>query len=128
MSASIAYIRFKSTGNVYYACFENASDVLLPNICTYKDCYDIGPIDYCRKIGYVCDSCPSTASDLDDVDIYSEYGGGMSWVGQGSEKLKLLVEDCLDPWEYYETLKHHYSEPPQWVKDFLAKRRKNDEV
>lgn len=129
MSASIAYIRFKSTGNVYYACFENASDVLLPNICTYEECYGVGPIDYCRKTGYVCDLCPNTASDLDDVDIYSEYAGGMSWSGQGSESLKLLRGECLDPWEYYRILKYYYNgEPPQWVKDFLAERRKSNEV
>lgn len=122
MSAAIALIRFNKTGNVYYGDYEGTSDILSPFICTPKECYDekldcYDPIGFCRKMNSTCSWIfPSNVTDLDDVEIYSDYGGGFYWTGAGSESIKMLKE-YLNPWE--ECSKAIRDGKPEWFKGYV---------
>ena len=98
MSASWALIRFKNTGNIYMGCYEGTSDTMNPYICTAEECWDekfkvYSSITYCRKIAAERDWVfPKDAHDLDDVEIYSDYGFGGTYAAVGSETAKMI--DC----------------------------------
>lgn len=102
MSASYGLVKFKRTRNIYMCCYEGTSDILNPYICTSEECY-YPKIDcycaiyHCRKLAkgqsYVF---PDNVDDLDEVEIYSDYGGGFYWSGTGSESIK-MVKGPLDP-------------------------------
>lgn len=106
MSDSFALIRFNKTKNIYYGAYVGTVDLLLPAICLPEECYNkefdyYNPINYCRKITYNTSNSYrdlSQEEDLDDVEIYSDYGGGFYWFGKGSESLKLIDNFSLDPW------------------------------
>lgn len=123
MSASFALVRFNKTGNIYYGCYEGTSDLMLPFICTPEECYDENidcycAITYCRNIKgqYTTWLFPNDVADLDDIEIYSDYGGGFYWSGTGSESIK-MIKDYLDPWEQcYENIKDGQ---PKWAEEFL---------
>lgn len=123
MSASFGLVRFKKTGNIYYGCYEGTSDLMLPFICTPEECYDekidcYCAITYCRNIEgqYETWLFPDDVADLDDIEIYSDYGGGFYWNGTGSESVK-MIKDYLDPWERcYKNMKDGQ---PKWVEEFL---------
>lgn len=123
MSASFGLVRFKKTGNIYYGCYEGTSDLMLPFICTPEECYDekidcYCAITHCRNIEgrYATWLFPDDVADLDDIEIYSDYGGGFYWNGTGSESIK-MIKDYLDPWEQcYKNMKHGQ---PKWVEEFL---------
>lgn len=75
-------------------------------------------ITYCRKLGDQHKSWefPNDVTDLDDIEIYSDYGGGFYWSGTGSESLK-MINDYLMPYEQcWEDMKDG---EPDWVKEFL---------
>lgn len=122
MSASFGLVRFNRTGKVYYGCYEGTSDVMIPYLCIPKECYDDDdqryyPISYCRHLGDINDwKFPDSISDLDQVEIYSDYGGGFYWPSEGSESVK-MIKGNLMPWENcYEDMKYGI---PQWASDFL---------
>ena len=131
MSAAWALIKFKKTGNIYYGCYEGTSDVLIPYICTPEECYNketdcYCPISYCRELAYghdkwefsVISNCAcNSVEDLDEVEIYADYGGGFYWTGEGSETLK-MIKDPLDPWESNPTYKDGI---PNWAGEILSK-------
>ena len=101
MSASWALIRFKKTGNVYMGCYEGTSDTMNPYICTAEECWDekwecYSSITECRKIAAERDWVfPDNISDLDEVEVYSDYGGGFYWNAVGSETIK-MIDNPLD--------------------------------
>lgn len=122
MSATYALVRFKKTGNIYFGCYEGTSDTMNPFICTPEECYDemsdcYCSISYCRGLllsrGY---RFPDNVTDLDEVEIYSDYGGGFYWPGTGSESIK-MIEDYRDPWE--ECYEKMIDGKPEWVEEFL---------
>ena len=98
MSASWALIRFKKTGNIYMGCYEGTSDTMNPYICTADECWDenfqvYSSITHCRKIAAERDWIfPKDISDLDEVEIYSDYGFGGVYRAVGSENAKMI--DC----------------------------------
>ena len=101
MSASYGLVKFKKTGNVYYCCYEGTSDTLNPFICTAEECYDpkidcYCAITHCRNLQKLRKdepwNIPDDTPDLDEVEIYSDYGGGFSFPGIGSESLRKI--DC----------------------------------
>lgn len=128
MSASFALIKFKATGNIYYGCYEGTSDLLLPHICTSEECYDehhgiYSPIRRCRElharatdISWIISNDELEGSYLDDVEIYSDYGGGFYWRSHGCEAIK-KVNVWGEPWsdEYANVM----DGVPDWVKEFL---------
>lgn len=123
MSRSYAMIRFKKTGNIYMGCYNGTSDILLPFICTPEECYDekvdcYCSISYCQDIKDQRETwyLPDGVTDLDECEIYSDYGGGFYWSGVGSESAKMISE-VLDPFEYcYEEMV--FNRRPEWVDDF----------
>lgn len=124
MSASFALVKFKSTGNIYYGCYEGTSDILTPFICTPEECYNektdcYCAISYCRELRKArVWKFPANIDDLDDVEIYSDYGGGFYWSGTGSESLKMLKGE-LDPFENcYDDM---HDGQPDWVVEFLKR-------
>ena len=124
MSASFALIKFKTTGNIYYGCYEGTSDILIPFIFTPEECYNKETDCYCaisygrelnKRHNYSWEF-PDNVNDLDDVEIYSDYGGGFYWSGTGSESAK-MVKHYLDP--FYEMDDDVTDGEPEWVKEFL---------
>lgn len=128
MSASLAMIKFKKTGNIYFGCYEGTSDLLLPYICTPEECYNekhdcYCALTYCRELfnrnlhnsWIISDD----TSDVDEVEIYSDYGGGFYWSSIGSESLKKI--NGGDPWEYGDVT----DGVPDWVKEFWEKNDEN---
>lgn len=123
MSAAFALVKFKKTGNIYYGCYEGSSDIMVPFICTPDECYDeetdcYWAITYCRKLDCQHETWkfPDNVTDLDDIEIYSDYGGGFYWSGTGSESIR-MIKDYLNPWE--ECYRDMKDGEPDWVKIFL---------
>lgn len=124
MSAAEALIRFNKTGNIYYGCYEGTVDFLNSFICTPEECYmdeweAYSPILYCRKLQSDNDYCQfPEVNDLDDVEIYSDYGDGFYWKGKGSESVK-RIKYPLAPFEQDES--YPIDGQPDWVKEFYMK-------
>lgn len=55
-------------------------------------------------------------TNLDDIEIYSDYGGGFYWDGTGSESEKVIVTFLVPFDQCPKDIKYGQSE---WVKDFL---------
>lgn len=125
MSRSFALVKFKKTGNIYYGCYNGTCDILLPFLCTPQECYDetdgyYDPITYCTELSEKTGSwgLPDNVTDLDNIEIYSDYGCGFYWNGTGSESVK-MINDFLNPFEeVYEDIKDGV---PQWVEEFLKR-------
>lgn len=120
MSAAFALIKFKRTGNIYYGCYEGTSDTMLPFICTPEECYDekldcYCAISYCRNLARQGKawSFPEAAPDIDEVEIYSDYGGGFYWTVRGSESARVV--ESLDPLD----IDIEHDGMPDWAKKFL---------
>lgn len=123
MSKGLALIRFYRTGNVYYGVYNGTVDMLYFNICTKEDCYDKKCLLY-WLYDHLClkneDDFPTDAfsdlDDIDDVDIYTTYGGGFYWKGKGSESLKMVLEG-LFPFNDYD---HPVTDgKPDWTEKYL---------
>lgn len=122
MSRTYAMIKFKRTGNIYMGCYNGTSDILIPFICTPEECYEerykcYSSITYCQDISDRSDSWkfPDNITDLDEVEIYSDYGGGFYWPGTGSESIK-MIKTSLDPFEQcYDEMVYG---KPDWVVKF----------
>ena len=122
MSASWGLVRFNKTGNIYMGCYEGTSDIFNPCLCTPEECYDekidcYCSISYCRELGFNRDAWvfPDGVKDVDNVEIYSDYGGGWYWSGTGSESLKKL-KTGVNPFE--EGIDDKEGKP-DWVVGFL---------
>ena len=131
MSSSFALIKFKTTGNIYYGCYNGTSDILIPFIYTPEECYNKETDCYCaisygKELNKLHKSWafPDNVTDLDDVEIYSDYGGGFYWPGKGSESAR-MVDYYLDPFEecWGEDLKDG---KPDWVTIFLEELERGD--
>jgi hypothetical protein len=130
MSAAFALVKFKTTGNIYYGCYEGTSDLLLPQICTPAECYDektgcYCAISHCRQLHALATDeswiISNDVLDLDDVEIYSDYGGGFYWAGHGSESIK-KVNSWGDPW--CDEASNCMDGRPEWVDEFLERLEK----
>lgn len=120
MSAAFALIKFKRTGNIYYGCYEGTSDTMIPFICTPEECYDekldcYCAISYCRNLARQGKAWPfpEAAKDIDEVEIYSDYGGGFYWTVRGSESARVV--ESLDPYD----IENERKGIPDWAKKFL---------
>lgn len=128
MSSAFGLVKFKTTGNIYYCCYNGTSDIMNPYICTPEECYDEATdaywaITYCEALDfkYKTWKFPNNVTDLDEIEIYSDYGGGFYWSGTGSESIK-MIKNYLNPWEEcYEDMKDG---KPEWVINFLDRLEK----
>ena len=122
MSKSFALVKFKKTGNIYYGYYDGTCDVMCPFLCTPQECYDkendcYNAISYCKELNNTKNrEIWKNLTNLDDAEIYSDYGGGFYWNGTGSESEK-MIETFLAPFDQCpENIKDGQ---PEWVKDFL---------
>lgn len=129
MSASFGLVKFKKTGNIYYSCYEGTTDIMIPYLCTPEECYDektdcYWAITYCRKLGdqHKTWKFPDDITDLDDIEIYSDYGGGFYWSGIGSESIKMIKNFLMPYEECWEDMKNG---EPEWVEEFFKHRDSN---
>lgn len=122
MSATYALIRFKKTGNIYMGCYEGTSDIMVPYICTPEECWDekwdcYCAISYCRELARGKSyTFPKDAPDVDECEVYADYGGGFYWDGIGSESLKMIKSPEFE-WgelDYEETT----DGTPDWVREY----------
>lgn len=122
MSKSFALVKFKKSGNIYYGCYDGTCDVMYPSICTPQECYDkeddcYNPISYCEKLGDTKNwKIRESLTNLDDIEIYSDYGGGFYWDGTGSESEKVIVT-FLAPFD--QCPKDIKDGQPEWAKNLL---------
>lgn len=124
MSSSFALVKFKKTGNIYYTYYNGTSDTICPFLYTAQECYDPKIDCYCA-ISYgrtlwgqhSSRTFPDNVTDVDDVEIYSDYGGGFYWDGTGSESIK-MINPILDEWGEL-ALPNEKSGMPEWVDEFL---------
>ena len=130
MSASWGLVRFNKTGNIYMGCYEGTSDIFIPRICTPEECYDENfdcycSISHCRELSRdeAARIFPDNVEDLDDVEIYSDYGGGSYWSGTGSESLKML-KTGVNP---YEEGLDESDGMPDWVVKFCEEINADDD-
>lgn len=124
MSAAYGLVRFTKTGNVYMCCYEGTTDIMLPYFFKPEECVDengcYSAISYGRRLN---DSKnwdipdESKIEDLDDVEIFSDYGDGFYWMGKGSETLGCIVNGI----NFYNVYEWQDGEP-NWVQKFWLER------
>lgn len=130
MSAAYALIKFKKTGNIYHGCYEGTSDTMNPYICTPEECYDekldcYCSITYCRDLAKGRNWIfPDNVPDLDEVEVYSSYGGGFYWNAVGSESIK-MIDNPLNEYGELDYGVETYG-TPDWVTEY-AKSLGEDE-
>ena len=102
---------------------------MIPYLCTPEECYDeetdcYCAITYCRKLGdqHKIWKFPDDITDLDEIEIYSDYGGGFYWSGTGSESIKMIKSFLMPYEECWEDMKDG---EPKWVEDFFKHRDSN---
>lgn len=124
MSATWGLVRFNKTGNIYMGCYEGTSDMFRPRICTPEECYDekidcYCSIIHCRELSKDGSAriFPDNVEDLDEVEIYADYGDGSYWSGTGSESLKML-KTGINP---YDEGLDETDGMPDWVIEFCKK-------
>ena len=127
MSSAMAFIKFKKTGNIYCGCYNGTVDIMYDCFCEYNP--NISIFDYCSE--HADDSIDikrtNKIDDLDEIEIYSDYGGGFYWKGTGSEKYKIIVKG-LDPWNNNNTPWDGASITdgmPGWVNNYFMEIFKN---
>lgn len=122
MSRAFALVKFKKSGNIYYGCYDGTMDVMNPFLCTPQECYDkehdcYKAISYCNELNNTKNwKIRDNITVLDDIEIYSDYGGGFYWDGTGNEPEK-MIKDFLAPFDQCpEDIKDGH---PEWVEEFL---------
>ncbi|MBQ4523522.1 MAG: hypothetical protein IJA10_11315 [Lachnospiraceae bacterium] len=116
MSAASGLVRFKRTGNIYMCCYEGTSDIMIPFIFKPEECLQDGyyhPISYGRKLGDENEWNKPDVDDIDEIEIYSDYGSGFYWEGEGSESAKVITKGTNFGYIYDYT-----NGKPKWVTDF----------
>ena len=116
MSKAIALIRFNKTGNIYYGCYDGTIDVMYSSFTEYQDNLDI--FDWCSE--HCCDYQKidkNLIKDEDNIEIYSDYGGGFYWDGKGSEEHRIITKN-FTPWYDYDL--NYIDGKPYWVEEFMV--------
>ena len=121
VSRAIALVRFND-GTILRGCYNGTSDFLSQWLITDEEleekydgsCFNWDSEKWDNYDNEYIDT--DTIDDAEDVEIFSDYGGGFSWKGQASRS-KLVVTsstnlDCVD-WE------NHI---PKWVKEYFKNK------
>lgn len=125
MSATYGLVKFKTTGNIYMCCYEGTSDIMIPFIfkpeeCYTKDGYNV--ISYGRELAKKNNWDIPKVSDVDEIEIYSDYGGGFYWQGKGSESLKVITSG----YDFDEDVHDYEDGRPEWVSVFWETLRETN--
>lgn len=118
MSAAFGFVKFLSTGNIYYCYYNGTSDILVPYICTPEECKTND--GFYSSLSYIENHGGNwvfpNVEDVDDVEIYSDYGSGFYWKGIGSESVKMIKSPLMPFEQCYEEITRG---KPDWVSKFL---------
>ena len=125
----MALVKFEKTGNVYWGCYDGTCDIMYNQLTPYNEAERYPGFDSFENK----DIEGIEITDLDNVEIYSDYGAGFFWSKncKGSETHKCLVKG-IRPFDVdYDEEEQIYAEDgqPDWVKDIfekLAARRKDE--
>ena len=138
MSRAIALVKFNKTGNIYIGVYDGTVDVLVPVVLPPEKCLkDDGCYHVFDSIEEAYNQFKSTDRDLinysnseiDEVEIYSDYGGGFFWMAEGIESYGLIFNKYLAPFNYID----HFTPwclddnnsievidgVPEWAKEFM---------
>ncbi len=137
MSRALALVKFNKTGNIYMGVYSGTTDVLYPVILTPEKCInEEGIYDVFRYVEEAynhlnTDEMEYDNSEIDDVEIYSDYGGGFYWEGKGVEKHGYILNDYLAPFDYVTSPLPWYNVAddsimvmdgvPKWAEEFMNK-------
>lgn len=117
MSAAYGLVKFKKTGNVYMCCYNGTADIMIPFIFRPEECIDEEgrylAIYYGKKLAENNSWEVPDVSDVDDIEIYSDYGYGFYWQGKGSESSKFIISGSS-----FEECDNYSYGKPKWVDDF----------
>lgn len=130
MSRAIALVKFKKTDNIYWGCYDGTSDCMYNNLIPYNE-LDFKQYDFDMfKSSNFKPINRKNITDIDNIEIYSDYGGGFYWDGKGSELNKCITygfyPTCESIDNYYKGFYDEFHDgEPDWVTvifDRLLKR------
>ena len=137
MSRALALVKFNRTGNIYMGVYNGTVDVLVPVVLPPEKCIDEeGIYDVFRYTEEAynhlnTDEMEYDNSKIDDVEIYSDYGGGFYWDGKGVEKHGYILNDYLAPFNPTYYFNPYDDTPndsiavvdgvPKWAEEFMNK-------
>lgn len=133
MSRSWALVKFINTGNIYIGLYDGTTDVLYPYVLPLEKCWDeehkvYSPFKFIPKIS--TQEINYNKEDVSPVEIYSDYGGGFFWEGEGIEGCGFILSQSRCPWG------NCYPDPwtgdtsdmievcdgaPEWAENFMNK-------
>lgn len=118
MSKSFGLCRFRSTSNIYWCVYDGTSDVMYPWLYTDEEITDDnGGTHLFSMINSKRPWKPEQPpTDIDVVDLYSDYGGGFYWRGTGSESNRMILNNLMPFDECWEGTSDG---KPDWVRIFL---------
>ena len=124
MSRALALIRFNKTGNIYMGAYLGVTDTCYCIICTPEECWNeefncYDPITYLENYSRNAEKLPTDM--WEDIEIYSDYGGGFYWKGKGSESLKVITSG----YDFDEDVHDYEDGSPEWVSAFWETNTKN---
>lgn len=126
MSRALALVKFNRTGNIYMGVYSGTTDILYPVVLTPEKCInEEGIYDVFRYIEEAynhldTDEIEYDNSEIDDIEIYSDYGGGFCWDEKGVERYGYILNDYLAPWDDSPDDSIIVVDgKPEWVKEFM---------
>ena len=124
MSRVFGLCRFRSTGNIYWCVYDGTSDLMYPWLGKSKDITDDD--GHINVFNILKEDRPwepvEQPTDIDEVDLYSDYGGGFYWHGTGSESNKLILSNLTPFDECYDYITDGF---PDWVSSFIEDRSRS---
>ena len=102
MSDDYGLVKFKTDGRILCFCYDGTSDMCVPNL--YANQNDV----FKRNKKWAECNC----KHAEDVEIYSNYGGGFYWQGKACRICKAIKEG-LKPYDC-----NIVDGKPQWVIDY----------
>ena len=96
--------------------------IFKPEECFYDGFYHA--ISYGRKLGDEHNWKTPETDDIDDIEIYSDYGNGFYWQGKGSESVKYIISEI----NFGDCVFDYKDGKPQWVTDFYEALNREEEL
>lgn len=108
MSSAILLVRFPN-GDIRFGFYFGTSDVALPKLITEPDgWYDL------KGTPWPSSAELASLEGVEDVEVYSDYGGGFSWPGRATRDWLVEGHDPFDG-------DRDHDGTPQWAADELVR-------
>lgn len=135
MSRSMALIKFLDSGNIYMGLYSGTTDIMYPLFAESKECWSdaYGGYAVIDHISSICEAFQEpiySPSDISNIEIYSDYGGGFFWEGKGVESCRLILPEYRfpfgntypDPWTGDTSDMIEVCDgAPEWAEEFMNK-------